>query len=78
MKMLTVELEIHGSKRRGGWRVTETGPARERGTQSRLPRIARLMALVVRYRRLLQEGKIADCAESARWGTSCGIGCRRS
>ncbi len=52
--------------RSGPRRVLNTGPAPR--PDGRLPRIARLMALAIRFERLIQAGEIADYAELARLG----------
>ena len=43
-------------------------PLRQRTTAGRLPRIARLMALALRFEDLLGKGTVKDCAELARLG----------
>ena len=43
-------------------------PLRQRTTAGRLPRIARLMALALRFEDLLGTGTVKDCAELARLG----------
>jgi len=67
---LTVESDIHFARRgRGSRRVLESGtipmPTCPPG---RLPRITRLMALAIRFDRLIQAGEVADYAELARLG----------
>ena len=67
---LTIEADIHFVRRgRGSRRVMEFGPAPIRDQPSgRIPRIARLMALAIRFDRLIRAGEVADYAELARLG----------
>jgi len=65
---LTVECEVHFDRQaRGRKRLTEgaTAPRREPG---RVPRVARLMALALRFEGLLRDGVVKDYAELARLG----------
>lgn len=67
---ITVEHDIHFERQgRGARRVMETGtdPAVQR-TPGRVPRVARLMALAIRFDRLVRDGEVADYAELARLG----------
>jgi len=70
MSPLTVEADIHFSRRgRGARRVLQPGPDRTPAHfAGRLPRITRLMALAIRFDRLIQAGEVADYAELARLG----------
>ncbi len=38
----------------------------------RIPRVSRLMALAIRFEKLVRDGVVADYAELARLGTSLG------
>lgn len=70
IRPITVEHDIHFERRgRGSRRVMETGPEPfvER-TPGRVPRVTRLMALAIRFDRLIRDGEIADYAELARLG----------
>lgn len=66
---ITFRTTLHFNRRRAGRKCVEAGPARsvpvERG---RVPRISRLMALAIRFDRLVQAGEVADYAELARLG----------
>jgi hypothetical protein len=65
---LTVECEVHFDRQeRGRKRLTEgaAAPAREPG---RVPRLARLMALALRFDGLVRSGAVKDYAELARLG----------
>src|SRR5947208_397811 len=68
-KPLTLECDVYFARRRKGSREAVVGaeptvPA-ERG---RVPRMAKLMALAIRFARLVQEGVVADYAAIARLG----------
>jgi len=70
IKLLTVEADIHFERRgRGSRRVlapgTATGADRPAG---RLPRVTRLMALAIRFDKLIRSGEVADYADLARLG----------
>lgn len=60
MKSLDVEIRI---KPRGRISREPIAPARPR-----IPRIARLMALAIRFEQMLEEGEVRDFAELARLG----------
>jgi hypothetical protein len=67
---LTIECQVHFQRRgRGARKSLQLGdtasPAYERG---RIPRIARLMALAIRFDSLIRDGVVADYAEVARLG----------
>ncbi len=67
--MITVKRQIKLTRvARGRRRVESSGeepPAVEAG---RIPRISRLMALAIRFDRMLQSGEVADLTELARLG----------
>src|SRR5262245_53253475 len=66
---LTVEGSIHfGRKGRGARKVLEAGPEPARPEPGRVPRVARLMALAIRFDRLIREGVVAGYSELARLG----------
>lgn len=70
IKPLTVEADIHFERRgRGSRRVLESGtdPAADRPV-GRLARVTRLMALAIRFDKLIQAGEVADYSELARVG----------
>lgn len=69
-KPLTVEADFHFERRgRGSRRVLQPGAVpRVDCPPGRLPRLSRLMALAIRFDRLIQAGEIADYAELARLG----------
>ncbi len=69
----TTTLKIEGSihfdrKGPGARKVLETGPAPSQPEPGRVPRVARLMALALRFEKLVREGAVADYAELARLG----------
>ena len=70
MKGLTIQKEVHFGRGRNSRKVIQEGPPPEpeptpTGT---IPRISRLMALAIRFDRLIKAGEIADQAEIARLG----------
>ena len=65
---LIVQLDVEfGKRRRGRKRRHKREPSA--GLPGRIPRVAKLMALAIRFERLLQEGVITDQAELARLGS---------
>ncbi len=70
IKPLTVEADIHFERRgRGSRRVLESGtdPTAARPV-GRLARVTRLMALAIRFDKLIQAGEVTDYSELARLG----------
>jgi hypothetical protein len=70
-KSLTVEREVHfnrTSRGRGYRKELRVGPKPEVVEPGRVPRVARLMALAIRFDRLIRNGEIANYAELARLG----------
>ena len=70
IKSLTVEADIHFERRgRGSRRVLESGtdPTADRPV-GRLARVTRLMALAIRFDKLIQAGEVADYSELAHLG----------
>ena len=58
MTTVTIECDVHFNRKgRGSRKVLENGPRPHRPTEpGRVPRVARLMALAIRFERLLREG----------------------
>ena len=76
-RSITIESKIHFERRgRGGRKNVRGGRKNVRGGDApaptpfvgRLPRIARFMALAIRFDGLVQSGVVADYAELARLG----------
>jgi hypothetical protein len=66
---LVVAGAIHiDRKGRGAQKVIRTGSAPSPPEPGRVPRVARLMALAIRFDQLVREGVVADYAELARLG----------
>lgn len=65
--MSTVKRKLHIRREaRGRQRVATVPTAMQQAEPGRVPRISRLMALAIRFERLLQEGVVADQSELAR------------
>ena len=67
---LTVECDVNLTGGRRGRKRLREGKARGRPDvpAGRVPRISRLMALAIRFERLVEEGQVRDYAEIARLG----------
>lgn len=68
---LTVECQIHFDRRGPGRRkevATGPAPTAVATEQGRVPRVAKLMALALRFERLVRTGAVKDYAELARVG----------
>ena len=69
MQGLTIERQVHFTRGRHTRKVIEPGPPTESSTpEGRIPRISRLMALAIRFDRLIKAGEITDQADLARLG----------
>ena len=70
MSTITVEAKIHFERRgRGARRVVENGPGPAPATYvGRVPRITRLMALAIRFDKLIRDSEVADYSELAKLG----------
>ncbi|MBI1373376.1 MAG: hypothetical protein GC159_11650 [Phycisphaera sp.] len=71
MKGLTIQRQVHFGQGRKRRKVLREGPspATPQPTPAgRVPRISKLMALAIRFDRLIKEGEITDQAELARLG----------
>jgi hypothetical protein len=66
-KPLTVECKVH-FQRTGPKKEIQPGPKVQNSVPGRVPRIARLMALAIKFDGLIRTGKIKDYAELARLG----------
>jgi hypothetical protein len=66
---ITIESSIHFRRRgRGSRKEISRGKPAQAPAPSRVPRISRLMALAIRFEKLIQAGEVADYAELARLG----------
>lgn len=68
---LVVESSIHFHRRgRGGRKAARQGAPRatQNRTVGRVPRVARFMALAIRFEQLIRDGEVSDFAELARLG----------
>ena len=70
MKGLTIERQVHFTRGQRSRKVIEGGPspAPDATPTGTIPRISRLMALAIRFDRLIKEGEIDDQADLARLG----------
>lgn len=70
MQGLTIERDVHFATGRRTRKVIKDGSSPEANTVlvGRVPRISRLMALAIRFDRLIKAGEIADQADLARLG----------
>ena len=70
MQSLTIERQVHFTLGRRARKVIQDGPPPEPSPvpEGRIPRISRLMALAIRFDRLIKEGEITDQADLARLG----------
>ncbi|MBS0210425.1 MAG: hypothetical protein JSS27_15890 [Planctomycetes bacterium] len=66
--MITIEHKVHFGFGRRARRVLHEGDAPPSPAPGRVPRVARLMALAIRFESLLRDGAVADQAELARLG----------
>jgi hypothetical protein len=65
----TIQTKIRFKRGRGGRIHLESGDAPPPPVESgRVPRVARMLALAIRFQRLIREGVVADQAEIARLG----------
>ena len=66
--MITVTTKVHFTTTRAGRKRMHSapGPKLAAETPGRIPRISKLMALAIKFDRLLREGKVADHSELAR------------
>jgi hypothetical protein len=68
MSTMMIGGTIHfGREGRGAKKVIREGAAPPKAP-GRIPRVARLMALAIRFDGLIQKGVVGDCAELARLG----------
>lgn len=67
MKGFTIERDVHFGTGRSGRKVVHEGPPPPATPvpEGTVPRISRLMALAIRFDRLIRSGEIADQAEIA-------------
>ena len=67
---LTVECQVEFHRLVKGRKQLQEAPAQPRAVvpPGRVPRVARWMALAIRFERLLREGQVASYAELARLG----------
>ena len=66
--MITVTTKVHFTTTKAGRKRMHAapGPKLAGETPRRVPRISKLMALAIKFDRLLREGKVADQSELAR------------
>jgi len=65
---LTVEGTVHFGRGGRGRKELKVGEAPAGTAPGRVPRVARLMALAIKFDRMVRDGSVADYAEIARLG----------
>jgi len=65
--VITIQRKVHFQHGRRGRKQLRDGEATS-ATGGRVPRVARLMALAIRFDQLIRDGVVADQAELARLG----------
>lgn len=67
---LTIQKQVHFRRGRGSRKILEKGTPPEAGDAGlgNIPRISRLMALAIRFDRLIKSGEVTDQADLARLG----------
>jgi len=65
---LRIETQVHFTNARHGRREIQSGVAPLAVPLGRTPRLARLMALAIRFEELVRSGEVGDYAELARLG----------
>jgi len=65
---LTIDLDVHFGRRAHGRRALELGKAPVAPALGRVPRVSRLMALAIRFEKLVQSGAVSDYATLAALG----------
>lgn len=68
MKGLTIQCQVHFGRGRNSRKVIQEGLPPEVPPTGNVPRISRLMALAIRFDKLIVSGEIEDRAELARLG----------
>lgn len=68
-KPLTIECKIHfNAEGKGARKTVQTGPAPKEYEAGRVPRVSRLLALALKFDRLIREGKLDNYARLAELG----------
>lgn len=68
MQPVTVTSKVHFNRGRRSHKEIHPGSPQNAHVPSRLPRVAKLMALAIRFEGLVRDGAVADYAELARLG----------
>ena len=70
MQSLTIEKQVHFTRGRRARKVIQNGPKPEPAPmpEGTIPRLSRLMALAIRFDRLISDGEIEDQSDLARLG----------
>jgi hypothetical protein len=65
---LVIEFDVHFGLQARGRKELHPGPKLAAAAVQRVPRVSRLMALAIRFERLVSTGQVANYAELARLG----------
>jgi len=68
MNSITIQSKVHFRRGRRSKKELRDGPEKTSAPAGAVPRVARLMALAIRFDQLIREGLVADQAELARLG----------
>jgi len=68
MNSITIQSHVHFRRGRRSKKELRHGADKSRTTAGAIPRVARLMALAIRFDQLIRDGVVADQAELARLG----------
>ena len=71
MKGFTIQRQVHFKRGRNARKVIHEGPPPEAPPEpdGRVPRISKLMALAIRFERLIKAGEISDQRSESRFST---------
>ena len=68
MNSITIQSKVHFRRGHRSKKELRDGPEKPSAPAGAVPRVARLMALAIRFNQLIRDGVVADQAELARLG----------